>query len=142
MKQFHWKALNTCTLKNLTKIHVMTFNVHLAHFDVAPTRTRAGISLICDYLINCKICYVTLRRGEYQKCDHLWRGRSQQIMKFVWRNLWMAPITNTGPCANWIVTSLVMMMMVYLHHLKTIGLLTWMKLKEKMKCKGNEIQRK
>ena len=30
----------------------MTFNVHLAQFDVAPTRTRAGISLICDYLIN------------------------------------------------------------------------------------------
>ena len=63
----------------------MTFNAHLAQFDVAPTRTRAGISLIWDYLIiiiirrrrriigiiiiiiigiiiiiNCKIYYVTL----------------------------------------------------------------------------------
>ena len=36
----------------------MTFNV-----DFAPSRTRAGISLICDYLINCKICDVTLGRG-------------------------------------------------------------------------------
>ena len=41
----------------------MTFNVHLAQFDIAPTRTRAGISLICDYLINCKICDVTLGGG-------------------------------------------------------------------------------
>ena len=41
----------------------MTFNVHLAQIDVAPTLTRAGISLICDYLINCKICNVTLGRG-------------------------------------------------------------------------------
>ena len=49
----------------------MTFNVHLAQFDVAPTRTRAGISLICDYLINCKMCDVTLDRGGPQKCDHL-----------------------------------------------------------------------
>ena len=40
----------------------MTFNVHLAQFDVAPTRTRAGISLICDYFINCKIFDVTLGR--------------------------------------------------------------------------------
>ena len=40
----------------------MTFNAHLAQFDVAPTRIRAGISLICDYLINCKICDVTLGR--------------------------------------------------------------------------------
>ena len=45
----------------------MPFNVHLVQFDVAPTRTRAGISLICDYLINCKICDVTLG----QKCDYL-----------------------------------------------------------------------
>jgi len=30
----------------------MTFNVHLAQFDITPTRTRAGISLLCDYLIN------------------------------------------------------------------------------------------
>ena len=37
----------------------MTFNV-----DVAPTRTRAGISLICDYLINRRICDVTLVRGD------------------------------------------------------------------------------
>ena len=41
----------------------MAFNVHLARFDVAPTRTPAGISLICDYLINFKICDVTLGRG-------------------------------------------------------------------------------
>ena len=41
----------------------MTFNVHLAQFDVAPTRTCAGISLICDYLINFKICDVTLSGG-------------------------------------------------------------------------------
>ena len=54
LEQFHWKALDK--LNNLTNIHVMTFNVHLAQFDVAPTRTSAGISLICDYLINCKIC--------------------------------------------------------------------------------------
>ena len=26
-----------CILNNLTNIHVMTFNVHLAQFDVAPT---------------------------------------------------------------------------------------------------------
>ena len=37
----------------------MRFNV-----DVAPTRTHAGISLICEYLINCKICDVTLDRGD------------------------------------------------------------------------------
>ena len=41
----------------------MTFSVHLAQFDVASTRTRARISLICDYLINCKICDVTLDGG-------------------------------------------------------------------------------
>ena len=41
----------------------MPFNVHLAQFDDAPTRTRTGILLICDYLINCKICDVTLGRG-------------------------------------------------------------------------------
>ena len=49
----------------------MPFNVHLAQFDVAATRTRAGISLICDYLINCKIYDVTLGGGGPQKCDHL-----------------------------------------------------------------------
>ena len=38
----------------------MTFNVHLAQFHVAPIRTRAGISLIRDSLINCKVCDVTL----------------------------------------------------------------------------------
>ena len=37
----------------------MTIN----EFDVAPTRTRAEISLICDYLINFKICDVTLGGG-------------------------------------------------------------------------------
>jgi hypothetical protein len=37
----------------------MTFNVHLAQFDVAPTRTRARISLICDNLINEIAKYVT-----------------------------------------------------------------------------------
>ena len=47
----------------------MTFNVHLAQFDVAPTCTRAGISLICDYLVNCKICDVTLGREGVQKYD-------------------------------------------------------------------------
>ena len=33
------------------------------------------------------------RWGGSQKCDHLWqgRGRGQKIMKFVWRNLWIAP---------------------------------------------------
>ena len=30
----------------------MTLDVHLAQLDVAPTCTRAGISLICDCLIN------------------------------------------------------------------------------------------
>ena len=39
----------------------MTFNTHLAQFNVAPTRTRAGISLICDYLINEIAKYVTSR---------------------------------------------------------------------------------
>ena len=55
----------------------MSFNVHLAQFDVVPSRTGAGILLICDYLIiiiiiiiNCKICDVTLGRWS-QKCDHL-----------------------------------------------------------------------
>ena len=50
----------------------MTFNVHLAQFDVAPTRTRAGISLIWDYLIKCKIFDVTLGRGDLRNvttCD-------------------------------------------------------------------------
>jgi hypothetical protein len=46
------KSVEYCTLNNLTNIHVMTFNVHLAQFDITPTRTRAGISLLCDYLIN------------------------------------------------------------------------------------------
>ena len=41
----------------------MAFNVHLAQFDVAQTRTRAGISLICEYLINFKICDFILGRG-------------------------------------------------------------------------------
>ena len=36
----------------------MTFNV-----DVVLTRTRAEISLICDYLINFQICDVTLGGG-------------------------------------------------------------------------------
>ena len=40
----------------------MTFNVHLAQFD---TRPRAGISLICDYLLNCKIFDVTLRASYF-----------------------------------------------------------------------------
>ena len=56
-------------------MHVIIFNVHLAQFDIAPTRTCAGISLICDYLIiigliiiiiiitKCKICDVTLDGG-------------------------------------------------------------------------------
>ena len=45
----------------------MTFNL-----DVVPTRTRAGISLISDYLINFKIFDITLGKGGgSQKCDHL-----------------------------------------------------------------------
>ena len=32
------KSIEHCTLNNLNNIHVMTFNVHLAQFDVAPTR--------------------------------------------------------------------------------------------------------
>ena len=54
LKQFHRKALNSehCTLSNLTNKNVMILNALLTQFDVAPTRTRAGISLICDYLIN------------------------------------------------------------------------------------------
>ena len=52
------KSIEHCTLSNLTNIHLMTFNI-----DVAPSGIRTGISLICDYLINCKICYVTLGRG-------------------------------------------------------------------------------
>ena len=57
------KSIEHCTLNSLTNIHVMTFNVHLAQFEVAPTYTRAEILLICDYLINCKICDITLGRG-------------------------------------------------------------------------------
>ena len=60
----------------------MAFNVHLAQLDVAPTRTRARISLICDYLINFKICDVTLGRGDLRNmttCDKDGGG----IMKFV-----------------------------------------------------------
>ena len=32
-----------------------------------------------------------------QRCDHLWqgRGRGKQIIKFIWRNLWMAAYTNS-----------------------------------------------
>ena len=41
----------------------MRFNIHLAQLDITPTRISAGITLICDYLINCKICDVTLGRG-------------------------------------------------------------------------------
>ena len=63
LKKVPLKSIEHCALNNLTNIHVMTFNVHLAKFDVAPIRTRARISLICDYLINCKICDVTLGRG-------------------------------------------------------------------------------
>ena len=64
----------------------MTFNDHLAQFnvDVAPTCTRAGISLICDYLINCKICDVTLGRGDLKNvtiCDK--DGGGVKIMKLV-----------------------------------------------------------
>ena len=61
----------------------MTFNVHLAQFDAAPARTRAGISLICDYLINCKICDVTLYGGlrNVTTCDK--DGGGVKIMKFV-----------------------------------------------------------
>ena len=32
------KSIKHCALNNLTNIHVMAFNVHLAQFDVAPTR--------------------------------------------------------------------------------------------------------
>ena len=32
------KSIEHCTLNNLTNIHVMTFNIDLAQFDVAPTR--------------------------------------------------------------------------------------------------------
>ena len=38
----------------------MTFNVHIAQFDIVPTLTCAGVSLIYDYLIHCKICDITL----------------------------------------------------------------------------------
>ena len=50
----------------------MTFNV-----DVALTRTRAGISLICVYLINFKISYVTEGTGDLRNvttCDKYWGG--------------------------------------------------------------------
>ena len=64
----------------------MTFIVNLAQFDVAPTR-----NLIIS---RCKIAkYVTshlvggLRNMTI--CDK--RRRGKKIMKFVWRNLWMAP---------------------------------------------------
>ena len=48
----------------------MAFDVHLAQFDVAPTRTRVGILLICDYLINEIAKYVMSHLGGgSQKCD-------------------------------------------------------------------------
>ena len=58
----------------------MTFNVHLEQFDVAPT--RAGILLICDYLINCKVCDVTLGGG-LSNGPGQGRGKGKKIMKFV-----------------------------------------------------------
>jgi hypothetical protein len=68
LKQFHLKAFEHCTLNNLTNIHVMTFNVHLAQLDVAPTR-----NLIIS---KCKIeKYVTT-------CDKD-GGGVKNIMKFV-----------------------------------------------------------
>ena len=45
----------------------MTFNVHLAQFGVVPTRTRAGILLICDYLMNCKTYDITLGRWGFSE---------------------------------------------------------------------------
>ena len=72
------KNIEHCTLNNLTNIHVMTFNVHLAQFDVAPTR----------YLITfrCKIAkYVTLHKvgglRNVTTCDK--EGRGKKILKFV-----------------------------------------------------------
>ena len=56
------KSIEHGTL-NLTNIYIMRFNVLLAQFDVGPTRTRVGISLICDYLINEIAKYVTLGWG-------------------------------------------------------------------------------
>ena len=32
------KCIEHCTLNNITNLLVMTFHVHLAQFDVAPTR--------------------------------------------------------------------------------------------------------
>jgi hypothetical protein len=46
------KSIEHCTLNNLTNIHVLTFNIHLAQFEVAPTH-----NLI---IYRCKIAkYVT-----------------------------------------------------------------------------------
>ena len=77
IKRIPLKSIKHRTLNNLSNIHVMTFNVHLEQLDVAPTRTRVGISLICYYLINCKICDVTLGKGGLRNvttCDKDGRG--------------------------------------------------------------------
>ena len=55
----HW----TLHIEQLNQYTAMTFHVHVTQFDVTPSRTNAGISLICDYLINCETCDVTLGRG-------------------------------------------------------------------------------
>ena len=55
------KNIENCTLNNLTNIHERTFNVHLAQFDVAPTRNLL--------IYRCKIAkYVTTHQvGGTQK---------------------------------------------------------------------------
>ena len=65
-------------IEQLTNKHVMTFNVHLAQFDVAPTR-----NLIVS---RCKITKydVTLGGRDLRNVTTFdRRGRGKQIMKFV-----------------------------------------------------------
>ena len=67
---------------HIEQLNLMTINVHI---DIAPTRTRAGISLICDYLINCNVCDVTLGRRDLRNvttCDKD-GGGVNKIMKLV-----------------------------------------------------------
>ena len=88
LKQFHWKALHIEQLNQYTRNDIQC---SLRQFDVGPTRTRAEISLICDYfkmiiiIINCKLCDVTLGRGCHRNvstCDKDGEG-VKTIMKFM-----------------------------------------------------------
>ena len=76
----------------------MAFNVHLEQFNVASTRTRAAISLICDYLINSKICDVTLVLRNVITCDKDGGGvkKSRNLCDVIygWPQMWRLQINH------------------------------------------------